>query len=148
MTRRSLNLNSPYREIEYSDRKKEFWNRLTPRNQVDLSYLVDMNREDRYVVVHEIDGKILGFMTFLDQDDHHLHLDLIERNESIEESRGTGFNLMMLLEIIAGNFGYSRITLFSTQENISYYQKLDYEINGSSFDNSDYGSLTPMEKRF
>jgi hypothetical protein len=147
MTRRSLSLNPPYREIEYSDGKKEFWNRLTPKNQVDLSYLVDMNRGDQYVLVHEINGKILGFMTFLDKGDH-LHLDLIERNELIEESQGSGFNLMLLIEIIAGNFDYSRITLYSTQENISYYLKLDYEIIGASFDNSDYGKLTPMEKRF
>lgn len=147
MTRRSLNLNPPYREIESADGKIEFWNRLTPKNQIDLSYLVDMNVGNRYVLVYEIDGKILGFMTFLDQDDH-LHLDLIERNELIEESHGVGFNLMMLLEIIASNFGYSRIMLSSTEENIEYYQALDYEIIGSSFDNPDYGRLTPMEKRF
>ncbi|MBI5378443.1 MAG: GNAT family N-acetyltransferase [Thaumarchaeota archaeon] len=106
-----------------------------------------MNIDDQYVIVYEIDDKILGFMTFLDQGDH-LHLDLIERNELIEESRGVGFNLMMLLEIIASIFGYSRITLYSTQENIKYYQRLGYEIIGSSFDNPEYGSLTPMEKRF
>jgi hypothetical protein len=146
MTRRTLNLIPPYREIEYSDRKKEFWNRLTPKNQIDLSYLVDMNVGNRYVVVYEIDDNILGFMTFIDQEDH-LHLDLIERNELIKESYGTGFNLMMLLEIIADNFGYSRITLSSTQENIKYYQRLDYEIIGSSFDNPDYGKLIPMEKK-
>ncbi|MGI0088416.1 MAG: GNAT family N-acetyltransferase [Nitrosotalea sp.] len=147
MTRKALDLNPPYREIEYPDGKKEFWNRLTPKNQIDLSCLVDMNVGDQYVIVYEIDEKILGFMTFLDQGDH-LHLDLIERNELIEESHGVGFNLMMLLEIIASNFEHSRITLSSTQENIQYYQALGYKIIGSSFDIPDYGSLTPMEKRF
>lgn len=146
MTRRSLNLNPPYREIEHADGKKEFWNRLTPKNRIDLSYLVNINIGNRYVLVYEISGKILGFMTFLDHGDH-LHLDLIERNELIEESHGVGFNLMMLLEIIATSCGYAKITLSSTQENIQYYQALDYEITGPSFNNPDYGSLTPMEKR-
>lgn len=147
MTRRSLNLNPPYREIEYSDSKKEFWNRLIPKNQIDLAYLVDMNGGDQYVIVYEMDGQVLGFMTFLDQGDH-LHLDLIERNELIEESHGVGFNLMMLLEIITSLFRYSRVTLSSTQENIEYYQRLGYEIIGSSFDDPEYGRLTPMEKSF
>lgn len=146
MARRLLNLNPPYRQIKDADGKKEFWNRLSPKNRIDLSYLVDLNIGNRYVIVYEVGGKILGFMTFLDLGDH-LHLDLIERNELIEESHGVGFNLMMLLEILASSFGYSRITLLSTQENIRYYKALDYETIGPSFNNPDYGILTPMGKR-
>lgn len=145
MARRFLHLNPPYREIEYSDGKKDFWNRLTPRNRIDLSCLVDMNAGNRHVLVYEVDGNIFGFVAFLDQGDH-LHLDLIERNELIEESRGVGFNLMMLLEIIAGNLGCSKITLASTAENVGYYQRLGYEITGPALEDRDYGRLAPMAK--
>lgn len=146
MPRRPLSLNPPYREIGYADGKKEFWNRLTPRNKIDLSYLAEENVGNRYIIVYEVEGRIFGFMAFTDEGSH-LHLDLVERNEHIEESRGVGFNLLMLLEIIASNFGHSRITLASTEENLGYYGKQGYQVIGASFDDPDYGMLTPMEKR-
>lgn len=145
MARKRLDLNPPYREIGYADGKKEFWNRLAPKNRIDMSCLVGMNAGSRYVVVYEVGGKIFGFMAFLDKG-NHLHLDLVERNESVAGSRGAGFNLMMLLEIIAGNFGYSRITLYSVRENIGYYRNLGYENAGPSHDDPNYGRLTPMAK--
>ncbi|MDE1862718.1 MAG: hypothetical protein KGI33_07390 [Thaumarchaeota archaeon] len=145
MARRSLALNPPYREIEYADGKKKFWNRLKPKSRIDLSYLVETNIGKRFVIVYEIEGDILGFIVFVGEDDH-LYLDLIEWNEIFEESRGVEFSLMILLEAIAANFGYSRIILYSTGENIGYYEALGYEIAGNSFDNPDYGMLTPMGK--
>lgn len=147
MARKSLGLNPPFRQIESNDGKKEFWNRLTPKNRVDLSFLVEMNKGNRYVIVYEMVGKILGFLVFIDRGDH-LYLDLVERNEMIKGSRGAGFRLIVLLEIIAERLGYKRITLSSTQDNIAYYERLGYQVIGTPFDNPDYGKLTPMEKRF
>lgn len=89
----------------------------------------------------------MGFLVFIDRGDH-LYLDLVERNEMIKGSRGAGFRLIVLPEIIAERLGYKRITLSSTQDNIAYYERLGYQVIGTPFDNPDYGKLTPMEKRF
>lgn len=149
MSRKEFVLNLPFREITASDGYQPFANELQPVNHVDLSSLVDLNIENRHVFVYDLDGKILGFMTFLDKGDH-FHLDLVEVNRLHDESGivKPGFMLITLLENLSGQFGYSRITLHSTQNNIPYYQNLGYEVTGELMHHPDYGPLTPMEKSF
>ena len=147
MSRKEFILNPPFREIEQSDVERPFANELQPTNHIDLSYLVSLNIENRHVFVYDLNGKILGFMTFLDRNDH-FHLDLIEVNRLHAESKiaKPGFLLITLLEKLSEKFGYSRITLHSTQNNIAYYSNLGYEVSGNPIIDPNYGSLTPMEK--
>lgn len=147
MARKTFKLNPPFREIEASDAEKPFWNRLTPKNEIDLSYLVEQNRNKTHVLVYEFEDKVLGFVVVSDNDDH-FHIDLIENNERFEESKGKGYMLMILIEALSDIFGYSKITLHSTKDNIEYYRKIGYEIIGASSEDPKYGQLTPMEKTF
>ena len=86
-------------------------------------------------------------MTFLDRGDH-FHLDLVEVNRLHDESKTVrpGFLLITLLENLSRRSGYSRITLHSIQDRISYYQNFEYQVTGDPIPNPDYGPLTPMEK--
>lgn len=147
MSREEFVLNLPFREINQSDGGQPFANELQPINHIDLSYLIDVNVGNRHVFVYDLDGKILGFMTFLDRGDH-FHLDLVEVNRLHAESKEVkpGFMLISLLENLSRQFGHSRIALHSTQNNIPYYCILGYEVVGDAFQHADYGLLTPMEK--
>lgn len=149
MSRIDFVLNLPFREINQSDAKQPFANELQPINHIDLSYLIDANIGNRYVFVYDLDGKILGFITFLDRNDH-FHLDLVEVNRMHAESRivKPGFLLITLLENLSRRLDRSRITLHSTQNNISYYRSLGYVVIGEAFQHPDYGPLIPMEKSF
>ena len=137
----------PFREINQSDVDKEFTNELQPINHIDLSYLIDLNNKNRYVFVYELDEKILAFMTFLDKE-NHFHLDLIEANRAFYQYKSlrAGFLLITLLENISKNLGFSKITLHSVQDRISYYNNLGYVVTGKPTYHSDYGNLSPMQK--
>lgn len=147
LSRRKFALNLPFREIILSDAGQPFANDLQPINHIDLSYLVDKNIGNRYIFAYELNGKVLAFMTFLDKGDH-FHLDLVEVNRLYEESKTVrpGFLLITLLENLSRREGFSKVTLHSIQDRISYYRNLDYVAAGESISDSVYGSLTPMEK--
>ncbi|MEX0861684.1 GNAT family N-acetyltransferase [Nitrosopumilus sp.] len=147
MTRKDFVLNLPFREITPSDAEQPFANELQPINHIDLSYLVNLNIENRHIFVYELDGKVLAFMTFLNREDH-FHLDLVEVNRLHDESKCVkpGFMLITLLENLSRGSGHSRITLHSIQDRIHYYQNLGYQVTGNPIPNPDYGPLTPMEK--
>ena len=146
-SRRKFVLNLPFREINPSDADQSFANELQPVNHIDLSYLVDLNTGNRYILVYELDGKVLAFLTFLDRGDH-FHLDLVEVNRLHDEYKTIrpGFLLITLLENLSKSSGHSTITLHSIQERIQYYHNLGYEVTGEPVLNPDYGPLTPMMK--
>ena len=147
MSRRKFVLNLPFREINPSDADQPFANELQPVNHIDLSYLVDLNTGNRYILVYELDGKVLAFMTFLDRGDH-FHLDLVEVNRLHDEYKTIrpGFLLITLLENLSKSSGHSTITLHSIQARIPYYHNLGYEVTGEPVLNPDYGPLTTMMK--
>lgn len=147
LSRREFALNLPFREIIPSDAEQPFANDLQPINHIDLSYLVDENIGTRYIFVYELDGKILAFMTFLDKG-IHFHLDLVEVNRLYEESKTVrpGFLLITLLENLSRREGFSKVTLHSIQDRITYYSNLDYVAAGEPISDSVYGSLTLMKK--
>ena len=147
LSRKQFVLNPPFREINSSDASKEFANELYPINNIDLAYLVEQNIKNRYVFVYDFNDRVLGFIVFIDMDDH-FYLDLVEVNQLYPESSGVGYMLIKLLENLAKRENYSRITLFSTENRIAYYQNLGYEITGESVQDQNYGSLTPMQKVF
>ena len=86
-------------------------------------------------------------MTFLDEE-NHFHLDLVEANRAFSQYKSlrAGFLLITLLENISKNRGFSKITLHSVQDRISYYYNLGYEVTGEPTYHPDYGNLTPMQK--
>lgn len=148
MPRRKFNLSLPFREIKPTDAKQPFANELQPINRIDLSYLVDLNVGSRHIFVYDLDGKVLGFITFLDRGDH-FHIDLVEANRIHQESAGTikpGFLLITLVENLSRQLGHSRITLHSIQERIPYYRALGYKVTGDPIQDPNYGLLSPMEK--
>jgi len=145
--RKQFILNPPYREINLLDAGKEFVNELSLVNGIDLEYLVKQNAGNRYVFVYEFNDQILGFIAFVDNGDH-IYLDLVEVNRFYPESSGVGYMLIKLLESLAQNEDYSRITLYSTMDRIDYYQNLGYKITGVPIQDPNYGLLTPMQKVF
>jgi hypothetical protein len=149
--RKQFKFTLPIREIQESDADQEFTNELQPKNDVDLAYLVENNHGRRHVIVHDIDGKVMAFLTFIDRDDH-FHLDLVETNRIHPESAqlNPGIALILTLEGMSRTFGFNRITLHSTPERIPLYQdRLGYVITGEAVYNSDYDMmLTPMTKSF
>ena len=145
--RRIFTFTPPIREFRFSDGEQAFQNEFQGPNTDVLSALDSMNVENRYVIVYELDGKILGFLTFLDRGDH-FHLDLVEANRFYPESNivKPGPSLIVFVEGLSRAQGFNKITLDSTQDNIGLYTGLGYHRNGDDFDNPDYGTLTPMEK--
>ena len=149
MSGREFGLNLPFGEIIPSDAGQPFADDLQPVNHIDLSYPVDKNIGSRYILVYELGGKILTFMTFLDKVDH-FHLDLAEVNRLYKESKTVrpGFLLITLLENMSRREGFSKVTLYSVQGRIPYYCNLDYVAAGEPVSDSVYGPLTPMRNPF
>ncbi len=146
--RKQFEYTLPIREIQKSDAEQRFINELLPINNIDLAHLVENNIGKRYVMVYDLDGKVMAFLTFIDSD-NHFHLDLVETNQIHPESDqlNPGIALIITLEGMSRTFGFDRITLHSIPERISLYQSLDYTITGESEYNSDYNMmLTPMTK--
>ena len=145
--RRKFVFTPPIREIREADGGQLFQNEFQDANTDVLSALLPMNVGNRYVIVYELNKKILGFLTFLDRGDH-LHLDLVEANQLHTESRivRPGTALIFFVEGLSNTLGFDKITLHSTQENIDLYSTLGYHRNGEDFEDLNYGTLTPMEK--
>ena len=144
--RKQFRFTLPIREIQESDADQEFTNELQPRNDVDLAYLVENNHGQRYVIVHDIGGNVMAFLTFIDRGDH-FHLDLVETNRIHPKTAqlNPGIALILTLEGMSRTFEFNLITLHSTPENIPLYQSLGYVITGEAVYNSDYDMmLTPM----
>ena len=147
LARKEFVLNLPFREIKPSDAGQRFVNKLQPVNHVDLSYLVGQNCGKRHVLVYELDGKILAFVTFLDMGDH-FYLNLVEANQMYDEYKKIrpGFLLIALVESLSKTAGYSRVTLYSVRDRVRYYSDLGYKVTGDDLDDPNYGRLTPMAK--
>lgn len=146
--RKDILVELPFREILSKDADQEFYNELFPKNRVDLSFLADKNTHNRHVLVYDFDGKVLGFMTFLDMGDH-FHLDLVENNRLFHETAlyKPGSQFIMLLDGVSREFGYGRITLNSVQDRVLYYEKHGFEISGASYADPSYGLQMPMTKQ-
>lgn len=145
--RKIFNFTPPIREIVPQDGEQSFQNEFQESNTDVLDKLTNMNIENRYVIVYELNGKILGFLTFLDKGDH-FHLDLVETNRLHDESNivKPGPSLLVVMEGISRTFGFNKISLHSTQKNLDLYHGLGYSISGNDFNHPTYGILTPMEK--
>ena len=146
--RKQFQYTLPIREIQKSDAEQEFTNELSPINNIDLAYLVENNIGKRYVMVYELEGKVMAFLTFIDSD-NHFHLDLVETNRihPVSDQLNPGVTLITTLEGMSKTFGFDRITLHSISKNISLYQNLGYVITEKAKYNSDYNMmLTPMTK--
>ncbi len=148
LQRKNLQLESPFREIRQEDDEQVFTNEIQSQNNIDLSYLVGKNISSRYVIVYVYEGKILGFLTFIDKGTH-FHLDLVENNRKHQETvtHKPGYQLIKKLEEISLTFGYPKITLYSTDSRLPYYQDThNYTVTGARKSDPHYDFLTPMEK--
>ncbi|PIN84587.1 MAG: hypothetical protein COV65_00285 [Nitrosopumilales archaeon CG11_big_fil_rev_8_21_14_0_20_33_24] len=146
--RKNLDLESPFREICRQDAEQIFTNEIQPQNNIDLSWLVGKNISSRYVLVYDYQGKTLGFLTFIDKGTH-FHLDLVENNRKHKETtiHKPGYQLIKKLEDLSLTFGYPKITLYSTDSRLSYYQDVhEYTVTGARRSDPHYDFLTPMEK--
>jgi len=146
MIRKNFTLNLPYREIEKKDSIKLFANELLSANGVDLAFLFELNKKNRYVFVYEEDGKILAFMTFIDTG-KHFHLDLVETNRLYPSKLKPGGKLIILLETMSAHHGFKKITLNSVKGKVPYYKNLGYRSAGGTVIDVIYGTLTKMKKQ-
>ncbi len=148
MQRKSFKLNLPYREIVLADTYHDFDNELLHAKDITLKKLYTENKQNYHVWIYELDGKILAFLSFVDEDTH-FHIDIVAVNRMYDKLCNEvhpGYSLFMLLEMISLQFGYHKITLNSVQNRIKYWESNDYKISGPSEFSNTWGMLTPMEK--
>lgn len=149
LERKRFRLNLPYREILSTDVQHDFDNELLFAKNITLQKLYTENKDNYHVWVFEFDGKVLAFLTFVDEDDH-FHIDMIAVNRihhKLCDEIHPGYSLFTLLELVSLQFGYSKITLNSVQNRIKYWKSNGYEITGPAEFGNVWGMLTPMEKK-
>ena len=146
-TRREFTYTLPIREIRPEDGIQPFKNDFHPLNTRILERLIQDNMGNRHILVYDLDGKVLGFLVFLEIGDH-LHIDLVERNflHDVSNIVKPGPALVVFVESASRDAGFYKTTLCSTQENVRLYEGLGYHRSGTDFEDPNYGTLTPMEK--
>ncbi|MGI0046327.1 MAG: hypothetical protein ACREBB_03955 [Nitrosotalea sp.] len=146
MARKIISLQPPFRFIDENDRIKKFQNEFSDLNKIDLSYLVEINEKDLYVIVRELNDDILAFTVLRDWGTH-FEIKLVERNRdpSLPDIK-PGAELIILAEDISRQFNYKKLVLYSVENRISYYKKLGYVEKEIIVIDPVYGTLTKMEK--
>jgi hypothetical protein len=147
MTRKNISLQSPFRFIGTNDSNKKFQNEFSGLNKIDLSYLVQVNEKDLYVVIREFNEEILAFIVLKDWGTH-FEIKLVERNRdpSLPDIKA-GAELIILAEDLSRQFNYKRLVLYSVENRISYYKSLGYVEKEIKITDPIYGILTKMEKK-
>lgn len=149
MQRKDFKLNEPYREIIAADKEKEFDNDFLANVGITLASLADQNKDDRYVWVYDLEGKILGILTFLDMESY-FYMDMVANNrlwQNLCDELKPGFSLFKTLEDLSPIFGYSKIRLDSVSYRVDYWKSHGYEVVGMPQFKEKWGNLYPMEKK-
>ena len=78
----------------------------------------------------------------------HVLVDLIARNKLFVESERVGTKLMRLAEDIARQTGRPEVRLESVETAVGFYDdKLGYEEYEQTYEDDEYGELTPKRKK-
>lgn len=104
--------------------------------------------ENSLVIVREIEGNIAG-MLYLTIHDDHIMIEMVVRNKLHVSSRGSGGDLIKVVEtIIARRYNKKEIRLEAMEQVVDYYEtSLRYEKYDQSYNDNDWGMLTPMKKQ-
>ena len=101
----------------------------------------------RYAFVYKSGGSVLGLLR-LELFNDHVLVDLIARNKLFVESERVGTKLMRLAEDIARQTGRPEVRLESVETAVGFYDdKLGYEEYEQTYEDDEYGELTPKRKK-
>jgi len=149
LTRRTFNINEPFREIMPEDTQKEFRSGLLDALGISLKSLVDENHDDKHVWVYDADDKILGVLSFIDLGTE-IYADIVSDNKLFPELCGEskpGRSLYVLLEDLSASIGISTIRMDSISDRVDYWTKHHgFEMTGMPHQGK-LGQVYPMEKK-
>lgn len=147
VTRKNISLQSPFRFISTNDSNKKFQNEFSGLNKIDLSYLVQVNEKDLYVIIREFNEEVLAFIVLKDWGTH-FEIKLVQRNRDLSlPDIKAGAELIILAEDLSRQFNYKKLVLYSVENKISYYKNLGYVEKEIKITDPVYGTLTKMEKK-
>ncbi len=101
---------------------------------------------DALVIVREIEGQIAG-VQYLTVHPGYIMLEMLARNKLLEYP-GAGGDLVRVVErSVAPQLGMAEIRMEAMQRVVSYYDDvLGYEEYGASYQDSEWGRITPKRK--
>jgi len=150
LSRRTFNINEPFREIQEEDSVKQFESKLLIACGSTLNSLSLDNQGDKHVWVYDANDEILGVLVFIDHGTE-FYVDMVSNNFTIPKSvlheTKPGSSLYQIMEDVAVMNGVSKITLDSIPDRVSYWQtQFGFKLSGTPSVGK-FCRLFPMEKK-
>jgi hypothetical protein len=143
-----VNFIEGFRYLIESDSIQMFHTKEISMDQFSLNDYWQWSLEpDSMVLVRELDSMVaaVAYLTI-----HHgfVKVEMLGRNLSHPSSKGSGFDLLRFIETrVARDNGFKEVRLDSIDSMVEQYRKKGYvEILGASFEDPEWGVLTPMSK--